>query len=370
MMRGFLGGKIMMQASLTFRGLRTVFLFAVFVTAVFVFPKTAHAQGDLSYYEACNTWIRVYGGSLYLAAETEMWDEADMYGYDWADGWDYAESVAVGYSAATIGGSSITCHGTTYIDGGPPIEPIERGPFAERHDDWYEWSDDYWYWDEPGAGPNEASWLVDAFIPYNWMPAPESVVYGYPVAMEGDDRTFGDDAGSYRTHLYVQLLNSAYNDDSISYGPEHLVGLSEDYYIATSIDMSNNISAEAKNDWEEGWPYKLGFRSTTTDGMYCDAPERLGQDFGGRTSSIRIHCEARAAYPLFAGSPDIEWQYTLTLTFSEYGVYYNLQGCHDNFPAHEVYVHGSGVLQDDPDTPISLLFCTPISTRTGNVGGH
>jgi hypothetical protein len=60
-------------------------------------------------------------------------------------------------------------------------------------------------------------------------------------------------------------------------------------------------------------------------------------------------------------------QYDLLLTFYNRGFDYRLNGCHDRFPNHEVYLNGQPILTDEWTFFLDLLFCAAVTPRIGAI---
>ena len=49
------------------------------------------------------------------------------------------------------------------------------------------------------------------------------------------------------------------------------------------------------------------------------------------------------------GSPDIDWEYTITIGYGPSRMTYVVEGCHDGFPSHELYIHGRPIVNDQAE---------------------
>lgn len=214
-----------------------------------------------------------------------------------------------------------------------------------------------------GSGPGSATLKIDAFIRQNWVGDPGNVyrIFG------GDDRWFSyyqDVSGARLTTVY-DVLNPAVNDGDVLSGPTSGAGLTEEYDIGTSLDAVppyGRLTANAKNDWVWDYPLKTRWDMVDTSGMGCSLV-RLGP--GQATSSHQIHCTANASNPLLWLAPGIQWDLTVTLTYGLDKIQYSVTGCHGYFPAFEMYVNASPLLQDPgSESPSDLLYGCGFSVST------
>jgi hypothetical protein len=221
----------------------------------------------------------------------------------------------------------------------------------------------------PGAGPGSVTLKIAAFIPEEFHVAPWSTEESVRL-VGGDARGFQYTGGESRITQIIEVLNPAVNDDTVLSGPHNHSGLSMEYEFDTSLDPGEplRLSQAAKDDWVLGPPMKIIWGYASVDEVSCDAPQRLSQQYGFFTSSLLVHCSASARYPFFPLSPDIDWDYTVRLTFTNNGFDYVVSGCHDNFPSQELYLNGHAVVNDPHESELSIFPpCESFPTKTGSV---
>ena len=339
-------------------------------------PTMAEAQdGDLAYSYNCNAWMSAAGWQLAIDLDAED-DGGIMNLYDSEDGWDSVTASVSGLLAATIVNQNVGCHAYYYVSIpweyepsvpltlGGPHEPEEDGYFD--HSSWFLVGYAESWVTFAGAGPGSVMWYTDSFIDDQYLPAPETSIWSpvfapLGVIMRGDERSFGYLAGGYRTMQFYEVYNPAVDSGTILNGPVSDVGMSMDFDVMTSLDPFLNLASWAKDDWVPFVPMKMFWDYADQSDMSCDYPSRLGQANGSNTSSIQMHCAAGAAYPLMPFSPEINWDYTMLLVFHDNGFDWYVDGCHDFFPNHEMYLNGNTVLRDGKETPLSLYSCSAIS---------
>jgi hypothetical protein len=222
----------------------------------------------------------------------------------------------------------------------------------------------------PGAGPGSVTLKIAAFIPEEFQVAPWSSEESIRL-VGGDERGFQYTGGDSRIVQIFEVLNPAVNNDTVLSGPHSYPGMSMEYEFDTSIQPGSDplrLRQEAKDDWEPGPPMKLTWGFADVSDVYCDAPQRLSQEYGFLTSSLLIHCKAAARYPFHFLAPDIDYDYTVRLTFYNNGFDYVVSGCHDDFPSQELYLNGHTVL-NDPHGSVFGIFppCDEFPTKTGSV---
>jgi hypothetical protein len=236
-----------------------------------------------------------------------------------------------------------------------------------REDLWLYWSTidaDWWYYvgyfedaqELPSAGPGSVTFVTRSFLRYNWIPHPffPGVIYG------GDDREFGYYGGSARLSLVADIYNPGINDGNWLGGPWTSAGLTESYDLDSSLDnlpwLGGRLTQEARDDWETGGDKKLNWGYADVGDSGCDSFDRLGDQLGAWTSSVRLHCAIHGGNPLVPLAPDIDWSFTLTLTFGFDGCAYVLDGERDGFPSYEAYLNGTPILQEQDNGDLWSMF--------------
>jgi hypothetical protein len=220
----------------------------------------------------------------------------------------------------------------------------------------------------PGAGPGSVTLKISAFIPEDYAVAPWTTDEQI-ILLGGDARGFQYTGGDSRITQIIDLYNPAVNNATVLSGPFNNVGMSMEYDGWTSIGPGpGQLKQEAKDDWIPGPPLKTQWGFADDSGVTCDPPQRLAQQYGFLTSTLVVRCSGGAHYPFFPLAVDIDWDYTVRLTFSDRGFDYLVTGCHDNFPNHELYLNGHPVINDSHGFELSLFPpCEPIAARTGAV---
>jgi hypothetical protein len=197
-----------------------------------------------------------------------------------------------------------------------------------------------------GSGPSTARFRVNAFIRWEWIWSP---VETYAI-FAGDDRGFCENCGCQRMSQEGTIVNPAVSNGG-PFGGEFTDGpfnghcITEKYDYPTSVDANGHITQQAKDDWNPYWPLKIGFGFSDTSAMICDAT-RLGPNLDAGESSTRVHCFASASDPLYWFAPNIDWEYWITMRFGKNRIAYTIDGCHDAYPMHELYINGTPVIQD------------------------
>jgi hypothetical protein len=217
-----------------------------------------------------------------------------------------------------------------------------------------------------GSGPGSATVKIDTFIPPNWIGHPTNVyrVFG------GDDRDFGYYQGSSRVVTVYDVYNPAVNSADVLSGPYHQAGMTQEYDIGTSLDAPppyGRITGTALNDWTWDNTLKTRWAMADTGGMSCTSPQRLGHPTE-LTSAHKFQCTAQASDPLL-WSPSVRWDLTLTLTWGENKIHYEITGCHSYFPHFEAYVNGASLFQDvGTDNAVDLFYgCAVSVSRSGDI---
>jgi len=220
---------------------------------------------------------------------------------------------------------------------------------------------------QEGSGPNILNVLISAFIPYEYIRVPFDP--GEPLSTqlaEGDNRSFQVFGATARQSTAIDLMNPAYNADSILSGPHHATGLSVEYDAPTSLSHPQRLQdlapsggwilPSAYDDWSWGGEQKLYWAFAGTENMWCSPPERLGQSQATGTASLRLRCSGASYYPFHSFSPAIDWDLTFLFIFGYSQVQYSVSGCRDGFPAYEAYGNTRAMMNHfDNGSPSSLF---------------
>ncbi len=334
----------------------TIAVFALL--SLFLLPTTSRAQeGDLTYTVGwqAELGISYFGAAIWLRMWDDNWNLLDQ---DFNNGYEYASALVMADVHARNDSQSVHAGETIYWywpEGyGWPPDLHEIGYIEDSAS-------------LPGAGPGSVTLSTDAFIPYNWVGDPLllGLIYG------GDDRGFSYYGGTSRISIVGDPYNPGINDGNWLLSPAAQAGLSEAYDLHTSLDnlpfLGGRLTQAARDDWDWGGDKKLAWAFGDIGDSGCDSYERLGDSIQAWTSSVRIRCHGYGAnpvvpWPFSAFAPDIDWEFTLTLTFGFDQVQYVLDGSSDGYPSFELYLSGHPVLQQQdsgdpwdlvgwPDTP-------------------
>lgn len=208
--------------------------------------------------------------------------------------------------------------------------------------------------DLPGAGPGSVHLTKRTFIRYNWVGHPFYIelIYG------GDDRDFQAFNGTARMWIHADVLNSAIDSGSWSYGPESGADLTTGYDHETSLTLGlfgGVLTQAAKDDWTWGGDKKLAWATADIDGG-CTTPAHQGQSYGADTSTVTFSCHTYGSDPLVWLAPDIDVDFNVRLTFGNNSVAYDIEGDRDGFPSFEVYLNDHAVVQVHDNGDITSLF--------------
>ena len=338
-----------------FRSLARKVLLSLIVLLIAPVPASAQEEGDIAPVVGWTASIdcTCYPTPVDFAIAMWMWEGGTSLATDYREGQDHVTADIHAVVHARSGSTDRTVEGVAafYYRNGMYWEQLDQVSESVT---------------VPGAGPGSFTLKISAFIPWSYMQAPLPFD-DQTVLMEGDDRGFSYYGGTSRLSQIYDLFNPGVNDSLVLGGPWSDVGLSAIYEAATSLD-GDHLSQAAKDDWEAGFPMKILWGFADTGGMACEYPQRMGQVNGPFTSTLFVACHASASFPFLAVAPGIDWEYQLVTVFGDHGFDYELTGCHDGFPNHEVYINGVGILQDTHETPLSLFPpCEGIAPRSGRI---
>lgn len=303
--------------------------------AVLVLPRQAAAQaGDLIYERS---WSASIWNPYYWNTWIDIWE------------WDDFGDIDDDHSATDV-----------YVYGQIPARSVSDtvhvlADFWEENP-WTGWqtvseSDSSYL---PSGGAGSVNILASTFIEQEWVGDPIWVAFVYG----GDDRQFGYYAGTSRTFMVADVLNSATDSGGWLLAPTFGASLSTMYDRDTSLSqgmLGGSLLQAAKDDWEWGGDKKLAWSTASVSG-YCTVPEHLYEQYGWETSSIQFDCNFYGANPLVFASPDIDVEFTLRLTFGNDQVQYDIHGGWDGFPSMELYLNGiTAVAEHDNGDLLSLV---------------
>lgn len=194
--------------------------------------------------------------------------------------------------------------------------------------------------------PATAKITVRSFIPEEWLwsPGPSNEIFG------GNNRGFCEDCGTTKVDLWATYRNPALGQGVVAENPLRATWLTEAFDYYTSVDEnSGHLLQSAKDDWTEGWPKKLAWGLPNIDGVLCDQPT-------SSQNTVWVNCYGWASDPLLLVAPPLDFDYFIELSWQQSHLSYDIEGCHDPYPAHELYIRGQGIVQDVHDgNPLSLF---------------
>ena len=295
----------------------------------------------------CNAWIDDFPG-VYLIAEVRVWGPDGELGSARAEG--YGSVIATReFTHAKTG--EYRCEYSWNIDG------ISLGPETETRSVYLIMLDI----------------TINTFIPDSHYPTSCIWQFGFSVfptecgwtTGHGDGRGFAR-YGSSRTWQAISLY-APRSTDSLSEGYVHDVGWSALYQISTSVDASNRLTEEAKNDWIPGVPLKVRWAQGSPDTLSCAVVR-------GSAVEMTLACSGNEGTPLFWVAPGITYQFFVDFTFTADGrIEYRIRGQHDGFPDYEIYVGNQRIFgfhyPDYGQTILSLVGSGefPVPNVTGEV---
>ena len=159
------------------------------------------------------------------------------------------------------------------------------------------------------------SFYFDAFIPQATIGNPQGIISSIDL-FEGDNRGF-EYRGSYRAR-------QTFSVDLLAEDPQ-LIALDQDTGETIGLDSDGNEVARDK---------------ANTNGFDVDV-DREGE-------SIKIEADVRVGNPLVSLSPNIDYDYELSVSVSDKQLNWELTGDHDGFPAYSVYIGEELIYGHDP----------------------
>lgn len=209
------------------------------------------------------------------------------------------------------------------------------------------------HWSVNIGSPDAHRIQITGWIPYDHVddPTPFS-----SLAYKGDAPknvgTFSRDRASFRIRQVVWVVpNESKSSSGIlpASSPSDLVGQSESFDRATSLDTSGFLSAAALADKVRGAPLKVDW-ATATPTVATISVTRLS------STKVSAHLRMGAANPLVSGSPDIDWDIVVTIDASSTPASYTVTGARDGFPAQDIYIDDDLVDSHDPRVTGDGLF--------------
>lgn len=205
---------------------------------------------------------------------------------------------------------------------------------------------------------SDYSLTINTFIPMPHAPAPPwDLTYG------GDHRGY-DINGSFRTNTALTFHHPRVAGNGYTVGPFYNTGITYEYNRSSSELPSNPyyLKPEALADTILHDHYlKHRQAQASTAGLSCSYSRQS-------SSQATVQCKASMNNPLFdwGSFNDVDYELRLHLTWNDpdppsgAGPSFVLEGCHDGFPAYEMYVDFIPIYlfngpQDHGQTVFSLL---------------
>jgi hypothetical protein len=186
----------------------------------------------------------------------------------------------------------------------------------------------------------------------------------------GDGRGFSYNSGSSRGEINANIcLTPGGGIDHIDFPT------APRWQESTAYAAADLVHPDDKPDW---WRDKRHGAAATRRATLARTPDNLNITIGapGSTRGIQAMVEqasivtinAAGALPLFPMSPDIDADVSVMLRLTGSGVEAKVEGEHDGFPCHELYVNGIRLYAFDPvaagANPTALLPGNSVTART------
>jgi len=196
---------------------------------------------------------------------------------------------------------------------------------------------------------------VTSFIPTNNLQGPPQsrcLVKAIPpsikrIFLKGDGRGFDPTAASFRTRELVTVITEKQCDaDGLKEGSDKkLVGQSRSYAQDALTNAPLGVIDAADDDAVLGDCVLLDAVGTGSNKKMNIVVTRINDH------KVSVHMFGAAADPLVLLSADIDWDFTITIDTSGAKPHWTLNGTHDGFPAHEIYINGTAIYTFAPAAP-------------------
>ena len=213
------------------------------------------------------------------------------------------------------------------------------------------------------------------FIPYDIVKGPGKTCFtGFTVRQlyyDGDGRSYNGGGGSFRTKQAVTVIpETTCSKSGIKEGSSsNSVGLTKSY-ASDAVANPNADAADytlvpgADDAVLDDCHFLQETGRASTEGMHIDVT-REGDH------KVRAHLYGGAGNPLLP-SPDIDWDFTITIDSSGQQTTWALQGKHDGFPGYEIYINGQQIYGRIPGSPEELNSLFPpmdisVANRSGSL---
>jgi len=178
---------------------------------------------------------------------------------------------------------------------------------------------------------------VTTFIPTNSLTGPPQARCGRgrQLVFKGDDRGFSPAGASFRTRTRITVIPEQSADaDGLKAGSEQeLVGETRSY---APDALANGVLDAADDDAVLNDCHLLHEVATASNSNMHAAVTRTGEH------QVSVHIFGGAGNPLVV-SPEINWDFTITIDTSGTSAHWTINGAHDGFPAYEVYINDNPI---------------------------
>jgi len=202
--------------------------------------------------------------------------------------------------------------------------------------------------------PIEFEVNITTFIPHNNVESPDIAVVQFISnqndLFEGDDRNnnmtssnFDRYGSSFRSRQLIKVYSlKEFDTDGIDSSPSNLIGQTVSYDIDTSLS-NGLLSSAAEADNTKNDPLKVDWDTADNSSLVITALTRPSDKIA------KVEMKGNPGNPLVSGAPGITWEYTLTFDSTNVlAPTYRIQGDHDGFPSHEVYIEDQRIHEHDP----------------------
>ena len=184
---------------------------------------------------------------------------------------------------------------------------------------------------------------VTTFIQTNSLQGPPQARCdgGKQLFFKGDDRGFSATASTFRTRSLITVIPEQSADaDGLKEGSEQeLVGQTRSY---APDALADGVIDSADDDSVLHDCHLLHDVATASNSNMHAAVTRTGAHV------VSVHMFGGAANPLVFGSPEINWDFTITIDTSGSSAHWTIMGAHDGFPSYEVYINNNQIYTFSP----------------------
>lgn len=195
------------------------------------------------------------------------------------------------------------------------------------------------------------------FIPANHVPgpatsvcAPAGTVTPLQLSFEGDDRSFDAESTKYRTLQEVTIVTEA-SADSDSNGIKDGTSIHKDIGVSRSYAPDATIDGVITEADRDGVFYDCILEQEQGRALLSEHNVEVSRV---DAHSVRVRLHGAASNPIVVGSwlAAINWDITLVISRGEDATTYRIEkGCHDPFPAYELYIDKKPIHLFGPTDP-------------------